>query len=240
MSDSPITLDKPLLIQVDQPNPAAMMRSARIKLEVVTDFRISSHEEAELAAEELRGISELIKSLDDKRKAITRPLDAAKKATMDLFREPLETLEQAKETIRRAIGAFQSEQRRLAIEAQARAEAEAAAARKAIAEQAKQAAAAGDAATAEALSAGAELMIAPVAAVAAPKIKGMAERTAWKARVTDKTAFVLSATSRPELLALIEVDQSGLNKLAAATKGALLVAGVEFYEESIPVMARAA
>lgn len=239
--NTPIAEDKPLLVHVEQPSTAAMLRSANVKMEIVSDFAVTTVEEAELAGEELRSIKAMIKSLDDKRKAITRPLDAAKTATMDLFREPLAVLERAQEVIRTAIGKFQAEQARLAREAQIRADAEAAEARKKIEEEAKAAAEAGQPELAATLTDAASLMIGPVGAVVQTKVKGLGSRSTWKSRVTNVVAFIEYAikSERADLLAMVSIDQSALNKYAVATKGAMKIPGVEFYEDST-VVSRAA
>ena len=62
----------------------------------------------------LRDIKSAGKALDDRRKGITTPLDAAKKAVMDLFRAPTEALDRAEATIKRGLADYESEQRRIA------------------------------------------------------------------------------------------------------------------------------
>jgi hypothetical protein len=70
----------------------------------------------------------------------------------------------------------------------------------------------------------AEEVEAPVVQVAIPqKVKGVATKRTWKARVID-----LNKVPRQFMI----VDMKALNALAKATKGSMVVEGVEFFEES--------
>ncbi|WP_261526849.1 hypothetical protein [Burkholderia multivorans] len=128
----------------------------------------------DLAVQDLTKIKGLQKELDAKRKSITQPIDAAKKAVMDLFRAPTDYLDQAEALLKKAIQTYDREEERKRIAEQARLEEAArqerarleqeAAAREAAAQaearaiqrQAEQAAAAGDVEAAARLSAEAE------------------------------------------------------------------------------------
>ena len=77
----------------------------------------------------------------------------------------------------------------------------------------------------------AELMPAPIAMSEKPKVSGLSGREKYKARVTDKGAFVRAIAARPELLELVKVDESALNKMAGALKTALAIDGVQVYTE---------
>lgn len=77
----------------------------------------------------------------------------------------------------------------------------------------------------------AELMPAPIAVTEKPKVAGLSGREKYKARVTDKGAFVRAVAARPELLELVKVDESALNKMAGALKTALAIDGVQVYTE---------
>lgn len=77
---------------------------------------------------------------------------------------------------------------------------------------------------------------APVAAAVVPlppRAAGVSVRTVWKAKVTDKSAFIRNAAGKPEIEAILEVDEGRLNKFAAATGGKASLAGVTFYEEPV-------
>lgn len=137
--------------------------------------------------------------------------------------------EQAREMRRKAEEAEAARQRAVA-EGNAKAAAEAAA--RAAKEQ-ERAAAVVEAA--EAKIAHAE-QVAPVimaAPIAAPEIKGFSSRTVWRARVTDKTVLIRAAADRPDIAALLLVDEKAANRLAGALKAALAVPGLEAYEEKL-------
>lgn len=77
---------------------------------------------------------------------------------------------------------------------------------------------------------------APVAAPVvplAPRAAGVSVRTVWKAKVTDKSGFIRGAAGRPEIEALLDINEGKLNKFAAATGGKAHLTGVTFYEEPV-------
>lgn len=88
-------------------------------------YVIDCPELAEAAADDLGSIKARIKALTDERMAMTRPLDESKKRIMDLFRRPLELLEQAEGCYKRAIGDWQAKER-ARLEAERKAQEEAA------------------------------------------------------------------------------------------------------------------
>ena len=138
---------KPLVnLQVPQPEQA-LFKQATSALEMAKAYTIDSPQVRDLAARELTKIKGLQKDVDTKRKSITQPIDAAKKAVMDLFRAPTTYLEQAEVLLKNAIQGYDREQERKRIEEQAKAEE---AARLERAEMEAQAAAAEAAAQAEA------------------------------------------------------------------------------------------
>ncbi len=78
-------------------------------------------------------------------------------------------------------------------------------------------------------------VVAPVITVApvAEKQKGEATRKIWKARLTDKKALLKAAAEGNELAAsFLAFDETAANRTAAATKGAVPVPGIEWYEQA--------
>ena len=160
-------------LQVPQPEQA-LFKAATAALSMAKVYTIDSPEVRDLAARELTKIKGLQKDVEAKRKSITQPIDAAKKAVMDLFRAPTDYLDQAEVLLKQAIQGYDREQERkriaeqarleeLARQERARMEAEAAAAEavaqaeaQEIQQQAAQAAAAGDVEAAARLNAEAE------------------------------------------------------------------------------------
>lgn len=211
-----ITIDVPVKSELD----------TSTTLETAKCFTIDSDAMLEIAGEELKAIKAKAKELEERRKAITVPMDNAKKKVMDLFREPLAMLEQAEGILKKAILAYQQEQRRLAEEASRIAEEAAALERKRVQEEAMAAAKAGDAEGAAEMLMAAEMSVAtPVAAQ--QKVDGISTRTIWSAEVTDKVAYIQYALAHPELLDTIVVDMKPLNKMAGALKEKLNIPGIK-------------
>jgi len=163
-------------MQLDDPQAQALAVKASRQLQMAQGYTIDSAMLYEAAADDLKAIKTQAKELEEKRKAMTIPIDNAKKAIMDFFRAPANYLEQAEQIIKGAMLAYQAEEEKKRRAEQARAdelarqereriqreaaaaaaeaariEAEAAAERKRIADEAAAALAAGDAAEAERL-----------------------------------------------------------------------------------------
>lgn len=145
----------------------------------------------------------------------------------------------------------QAERERLAREAAA-AEAAATAQLQALQQQAQQAQAAGDeaaAAAAQQQAAAVQAQAATNAAIAtatataiesaaaaveiAPKaaVKGVTRRSKWVASVHDKAALLAHIAQNPSLLALVEINQSALNKLADAQREGFSLPGCSASQE---------
>lgn len=142
-------MDTPLVnLQLNKPEDA-LFKSAERALANAKAYEIDCPEVRDLAAQDLTKIKGLQKSLDTARKSITQPIDAAKKAVMDLFRAPTTYLDQAEAVIKDAITKYDraEQQRRIAEQARleeaarqerARLEAEAAARAAAAAAEAQE------------------------------------------------------------------------------------------------------
>jgi hypothetical protein len=210
------------------------------------------------AGEQLKQVKAAMKRLDDLRKGMTRPLDAAKKAIMDFFRAPEEKLVRAESGIKRAMIAYSAEQERIRREEQRKAEeaarrerdrleaiareTERKAREKAEAERkaADAAAAAGRAAeaaklmakaaaTEERAAAKAEEAAQQAAMIVAPVIQREPQRIVGVAtRELWKFEIVDPAAVPREYLM---VDESKIRKVVGALKGDTVIAGVRVYSE---------
>lgn len=211
------------------PTQEQLSSEANPILETAQAFVIDSPEMYEIAGDELRTIKAKAKALEDRRKAITGPMDKAKKEVMDLFRKPLEVLEKAEGALKRTMLGYQQQEREKAAQAQREAEAAAAAERAKVEEQAREAEAKGDVATAAALQTAATVMTAAPIAVAEPaKLSGITTTTRWSAEVVDKTAYIRHVLDNaPELIDTIEVTMKPLNQMAVALKDKLNIPGIK-------------
>ena len=277
----PETLDIPAELR-EHAQAQAAPEQAQHWLQVAQSYQIDDDDMYAAAGDELRSIVTMARKIEEQRKAITGPMDEAKRRVMDFFRVPLDRLGQAESVLKASMAGYQRLQLQRAAEARAKAEAAAAEQRRAqeaaAAEQRareaeaqaerdrlqaqaeaqmQQAIDTGDAtamAQAEQTMAAAAAVQpapveqpaqieAPVAAPAvplAPRAAGVSVRTVWKARVTDKSAFIRAAAGRPEIEALLSVNESALGQFAKATAGKAPLAGVTFYEEPVVAVRRRA
>lgn len=106
-------------LQVAQPDQT-LFKSSFNALAMAKAYEIDSPDVRDMAAKELVKIVSLKKSVESQRKAITVPIDNAKKAVMDLFRQPTDYLEQAESILKGAISKFDREENARRIAEQAR------------------------------------------------------------------------------------------------------------------------
>ena len=181
----------------------------------------------EVAADELKTIKGRYKQLEEQRKAITQPMDAAKKQVMELFKKPLEQLEQAEKILKASMLDYQQATARAAAEAQRKLDEAAAAERARMAEAAKTAEQTGDVGAAIAMQAAAEMVVAPTIQTTPAKVAGISTTVRWSAEVVSKADFLRHALANPELLDAVEISQPFLNKLAVAMKDKLNLPGIK-------------
>lgn len=104
-------------VAYDASTAVVLAGQAQAALSSATDLVIDSPTMYELASDELRNIKALQKTVEDRRTAITGPLNAALKAVNDLFRAPKDFLDRAEATCKRSMIAYTTEQERIAAEA---------------------------------------------------------------------------------------------------------------------------
>lgn len=176
-------------------------------------------------ADHLRVIKTLKKELTEQRFALTRPIDAAKRAVLDFFRPMEARLDDAERRVKLALAGYKREQDDIAREEQRRRDAAARREREALAVRAREAEAKGREARAAALEARASQAVAPLVEPATPKTEGVSFREVWKFRVVDP------AKVPREYLA---VDEKKIGAVVRALKGDASIPGVEVYCDEVP------
>ena len=241
-------------------------------LELTTQAKaltIKNQPDLERAADLRKVIKDMGKTLEEARKKITSPLDVAKKAVMDLFRAPAESLEEAEKLINRSIMTYTTEQERLRLEAEAKlrkaAEAEEAKIRaekerqervwrdkqEAAQKEAERLAKAGKAEEAAKAQAEADRaaqkaeerreqaaevqVVAPTLASNVQKVAGLSYRDNWSAEVTDLMTLVRAVAEGKASVNFLLPNSPALNAQARTTRDSMIVPGVKFVCEKIPV-----
>jgi hypothetical protein len=185
-------------------------------------YQVTTPGEYSAAGSDLTRVKAAQKRLEAVRKAITQPLDAAKKAVMDFFREPEAKLVDAESRIKRAMIAYDEQQRRIREEEQRKADEAARKERERIEAQARKAAESGKVEKAAQLELRASTVVAPLIHREPPKVAGVNYRDAWKFEVTDP-----ALVPREYLM----VDESKIRKIVQALKGDTTIAGVRVWSE---------
>lgn len=220
------------------PETQQEISQAQAMLAVAREYHIDSPEMMTAAADELKKIKAKSKDLENRRMAMTRPLDDTKKQIMDLFRQPLQFLADAESLIKRGMLSYQNEQERIRRAEQARLDEIARKERERLEKRAQAAEAKGQTEKAEALHEQAETVPVPVVAHAAPRVDGISTRETWSAEVTDMRALLQGVLDGKVPDVAVIADMKVLNAQARALKGAMNYPGVKAVSEKV-VSARA-
>lgn len=216
------------MTDINDPKAVALAQDAEATLTLAKEYVIDGPEMYQLAADELKTIKGKAKELDELRKSMTRPLDDAKKRIMEFFNKPLQFLADAEGLIKRSMLTYDREQERIRKEEEERLRALARAEQERLEEEARaraeQMKAEGKAEEAIMEMEAVPVIPLPSVQVEQPKVAGISRRQNWKARVVDPMQVPRQ---------FLMVDEKALNAYAKATKGAVPVAGVEFYPEDI-------
>lgn len=192
-------------------------------------YDIKTQEQYDGAADILRNIKSQLKQLDEMRKSMTRPIDEAKAAVMNVFRPKEAQLKAAETSLKAGISRYAQEQerKRLALEAQLR--------EKQRKEQERL-----EARAAKAFEEGreekAEELLSrvppvPVVLSGAMRPEGISLKEYWKAEVVDFEALVKAAAENDAYLPYLKADEQALGGLARALKTGAKVPGVRFFAD---------
>ena len=226
-------------LTIPRPDEDLFKRSERW-LQAAQAAAIATPAQAEAAAVDLREIKALAKDLEERRTAITGPINQALRQVNDLFKPAKDWLAQAETTLKGKLLSFQQEQERAAREAQARAEEEIRQRREKLEQEAAKAEARGKEAKADVLRAQAQAEVAPAIQPVASSLPGIQSRETWKAEVTDIRALLTFVVETwPALAATIEVNQGVLNAQARTMREALAIPGVRAVKETTLAARRA-
>lgn len=222
-------------IRITTPTDATLSRPAQLLLDQVGAMEIDSAVMYACADDELVAIKRKVKTLNDERMSITRPLDESKARTMAVYRRPLELLEQAQRLIERKMLEYKREQERQREAEQTRLEELARKERERIEAQAAKAAEKGKIEKAETLRAeAAQIPVAVVLPAALPKIAGQSVPKTYNAEVTDFVELVRHVAANPQFQGLLLPNMPALNAQARSLKMAMQLPGVKVNEvESI-------
>jgi hypothetical protein len=208
---------------------------AKQMLALARDFKVTDQASLEAAGEDLKRVKGLARELSEKRLAITRPIDAAKKAVMDFFREPEQFLADAERIIKRGVLAYQDEQDRKAREEQRRLEEIARKEQEKLQRQAEKRAerqeAKGNADRAEEIRAAVPVISTPIVVPQPTKVAGIAVRETWSAEVTDIKALCRAVADGAAPANLVEPNMKVLNTLARSLKAEMRFPGVRAVSE---------
>jgi len=200
-------------------------------------FSIATPEQFQASGDLLREIKTRQKAVAATRTGITKPMDAAKKRVMDIFKPVAVRLVAAEQTIKGAMLTFtQAEDARRREEQAARDEV-ARKERERLERRAADARTGGHDEKADVLEQNAARSIAPQAEEPT-KAEGVHTVTTWHAEVVDLEALIKSVAAGETGVIFLQADMTMLNESARTLKGAFTVPGVRAVaEESVSARA---
>lgn len=220
------------------PSEVSLLAIGQGSIEIANSIKIDSPAMLEVAGEELRAVVAKKKELNDQRLSITRPIDTAKTNVMNLFKKPIEFLENAESILKRAIASYQTEQRQIAENTQRELDAAAAKEKARLAAEAKaledevaalEKSGGGDAemiaevqSKAEELRFQAATTVPAVAVQESAKVTGISSRQNWKYEITD-----VALIPREYLM----VNESAIGQVVKAMKENTSIPGIRAYNE---------
>ena len=216
-------------ISYELPDSQALMlasQKAKNDAEFIASM-IVDEQSLQLAVNSMTKISKRIKELNDLRLSITRPMDAAKKNVMALFKPAITAYENAEIELKKGISQYKRKRDAELEIARREAEQKAMQEREALLQAAKNS---DDEIHSEALIEVAASIV-PDAVKAPEKVSGATFVKRWKGRVTDLPAFLRFVADHPEFIDCISVNQGQLNRIISASKGRIKLEGVEAFEE---------
>lgn len=183
------------------PETLALLATAPAMLASAQAITIENDQGLETAADQLQRIKGAIKSINDQRTAITKPIDDMKKKVMDYVRAPLESLASGETLIKNGILAYQDAQDALRRAEEAKAAQEARVAAEKLEKKADKMEASGKTEQADFLRENAAMQVAaPSPIVSAPKIAGVSTRKGYSAEVTDLMALCKAVAAQALLM----------------------------------------
>lgn len=176
------------------------------------------------AADTLKAIKGKLKELDEREKAITRPINESLKAIRDLFRAPKDLLARAEVAFKGGMLTYQRAEEQKRIEAQRVAEDLARKERERLAELARKAGERGATEKAQQFMERAAVVVAPIVQTVAPKVAGIATRK-------DYTFEIVDAAQLPR--EYLMPDEQKIRKVVRAMGADTSIPGVRLIEREI-------
>ena len=215
-------MDESLPLEVQTQAVQDLDKDVGRMVEIYEGYEVANATDYEAAARDLKAIKAMISKVEEERFAITRPMDAAKKAVMDFFRPFTDRLTRAEGNVKRALTTWKTEQDRIAQEKARKEQERARKEREKLEKQAEKARAQGKEERAQTLEDRAETVTAAPVESEAPKVKGISTRTVWKFEVTDESQVPREYLS---------VDHTKIGGVVRALKNAANIPGVRVYSE---------
>jgi len=206
----------------------ALAQDASNVLAQAQQAKVSTPQEYELAALELKRIADLERKVEAERKKMKEPVLAAGKAIDAFFSKPLEALADAKSMHKRAILTYQQDQERIRREEEARVQKAQKEEQERLAREAEEAEKAGDTVTANAIIEQAAAMPAAIVPSAPlPSVRGVTKRVTWGAELVSLKELCRAVADGRVPEVAVQANMTFLRQQAVSLKEAFSIPGAK-------------
>jgi hypothetical protein len=209
------------IASIPKPDEAVTL-SAQTALREVESVKVVTPQDYETVGAMLITIKSKWNAIDEERKKLKSPIDAAAKAIQDFFRAPLDALATAERLAKGKLATYAQEQERIRREEQAKADALARRERERLEARAAKAEADGKAEKASALQQTAAAVVAPTILRETPKMTGMSTRDVWKWEIVDSAQLPRD---------FLVPNEAMIRAMVTALRGETTIPGVRVWSE---------
>lgn len=185
----------PVNLRIELPEEAKELLHAVHSMELV-EVKITDQAMYDTAAEQMKKVKGFAKSIEERRKELTKPLDESKKEIMAFFNPALETCQKAEGLIKRGILEYSEEIERKRRIAQAAAEETARKEREKLIAQAEKAAEKGKEEKAQALEEVATTVVAAPVHEAVQAVKGVSFRETYSCAIDSLPDLIIAVAAK--------------------------------------------
>lgn len=220
-------------IVIARPEVTALQTQVEEMVEEAREIRITNRDEHEVGLTLIKSFREQERQITQHFEPTRKALDTAKKEVLQARDSLVKPIAEARGVIDGKAQGYESEQRRIVEEAEAKARAETEAAEAKRIEEAEKALDAGDDEVAEQILEAPAPPVAPVAAPEVAKVSGVSTSTRYSAEIIDKGALIRFVGMFPKWEHLLEPNMPALNRIAVVDKDDMAIPGVKAVSKTV-------
>jgi hypothetical protein len=216
-------------LTIAAPDESILLAAAKRHCQGIRELVIDSADMYQVASQEYSALGSAIKKIDEERMDLTRPLDELKKTIMGKYTPARNEFELERTALGLKLTNYANNQKRIAAEAQAKADEEARVQAKLLRDQAEKLAQKGKSEQAEAkLEQAAIVQATPRPVAPALPSGGPVLKKTWRYTLTGLAEFLTWLAGHEEYYSWVELADDKINAHARSTEGRAKIPGLRF------------